>query len=193
MSSKNILMVTGDYAEDYEVMVPFQALQTVGHHVDVTCPEKDAGESIVTSLHQSEGYQTYTERQGHHFELNTSFAEVDVSDYDLLMLPGGRAPEYLRVNEDVLELIRSFDQKDKPIAAICHGAQILAAAEVLEGRSCSAYKPIAPEIRSAGGEFVDPGPEGAHVDGNLVTAPTWTALSAWLSAVLDVLDTSIEL
>lgn len=193
MSQKQILLITGDYAEDYEVMVPFQALQAVGHQVDAVCPDKTDGDSIVTAIHQPEGHQTYTERQGHNFGLNASFSDVSADDYDALLLPGGRAPEYLRTNDRVLNLVRAFDEADKPIAAICHAAQILAAAGVLEGRSCSAFEAVAPEIQQAGGEYVDPGPEGAVVDGNLVTAPAWPDHPAWISMFLDVLGTSIDL
>ncbi len=192
MSQKQILLITGDYAEDYEVMVPFQTLEAVGHQVDAVCPDKSDGDSIVTAVHQPEGHQTYTERQGHNFALNASFSDVTTDDYDALLLPGGRAPEYLRTDDRVLNLVRAFDEANQPIAAICHAAQILAAAGVLEGRSCSAFESVAPEVRNAGGEFVDPGPEGAVVDGNLVTAPAWPAHPAWLSKFLDVLGTSIE-
>jgi protease I len=193
MSEKHILLLTGDYAEDYEVMVPFQALEAVGHRVDAVCPDKSEGDSVVTAIHQPEGHQTYTERQGHNFGLNASFSDVSAEDYDALLLPGGRAPEYLRTDDRVLNLVRAFDEADKPIAAICHAAQILAAAGVLEGRSCSAFEAVAPEVRQAGGEYVDPGAEGAVVDGNLVTAPAWPDHPAWISKFLDVLGTSIDL
>ncbi len=192
MPETDILLVTGDYAEDYEVMVPFQALQVAGHTVDAVCPDKSEGDSIVTAVHQPEGHQTYTERQGHNFTLNASFSEVSEPAYDALLLPGGRAPEYLRTDDRVLDLVQSFDSKEKPIAAICHAAQVLAAAGVLEGRSCSAFEAVAPEVEQAGGEFVDPGPEGAVIDDNLVTAPAWPAHPAWITKFLEVLGTKIE-
>src|SRR5438046_3493000 len=128
MPAKKILMLVGDYVEDYEVMVPFQALLMVGHVVHAVCPGKKAGQTVRTAIHDFEGDQTYSEKPGHNFGLNASFAEVKPETYDALVIPGGRAPEYLRLNEQVLQLIRHFAQTKKPIAAICHGAQLLAAA-----------------------------------------------------------------
>jgi len=132
--AKKILMLVGDFAEDYETMVPFQALQIAGHRVDAVCPGKKAGEQVRTAIHDFEGDQTYTEKRGHNFTLNATFADVKPADYDALVLPGGRAPEYLRLNDEVLAIVRHFDAAGKPIAAICHAAQILAAAGVLKGR-----------------------------------------------------------
>src|SRR5437899_1691459 len=142
MSKKSILMIVGDYVEDYEVMVPFQALLMVGHTVHAVCPNKKAGQQVRTAVHDFEGDQTYSEKPGHNFTLNATFSEIKGESYDALVLPGGRAPEYLRLNEDVLKIVRHFAQKNKPIAAICHGVQILAAAEVLEGKSCTAYPAV---------------------------------------------------
>ena len=191
MSGKRILMLVGDYVEDYEVMVPFQALQMVGHRVDAVCPDKKAGDSVRTAIHDFEGDQTYSEKPGHNFALNATFDDVDPEDYDALVVPGGRAPEYLRLNERVLDIVRHFAERDKPLAALCHGPQILAAAGVLEGRSCSSYPAVGPEVSRAGAEFVDiPVTEG-HVDGNLVTGPAWPAHPAWLAKVLAVLGTRI--
>src|SRR5690606_26421133 len=155
MAAKKILMLVGDYAEDYETMVPFQALQMVGHLIHAVCPDKKAGEYVHTAIHDFDGAQTYSENPGHRFILNCDFADVRAADYDALLMPGGRAPEYLRLNEQVLALVRHFADADKPIAAVCHGAQLLAAARVLRGRSCSAYPACAPEVRLAGGEFLD--------------------------------------
>src|ERR671933_257693 len=155
MTGKKILMLVGDYVEDYEVMVPFQALLMVGHRVDAVCPDKKAGDTVRTAVHDFEGDQTYSEKPGHNFALNATFDSVRPEDYDALVIPGGRAPEYLRLNERVLELVRHFAAANKPIAAICHGAQVLAAAGVLEGRACSAYPACAPEVRRAGGRFVE--------------------------------------
>ena len=193
MAAKKILMLVGDFVEDYEVMVPFQALQAVGHHVDAVCPNKKAGEKVRTAVHDFEGDQTYSEKPGHAFALNASFADVRPESYDALVVPGGRAPEYLRLNADVLRMVRHFAEKNKPIAAICHGLQVLAAAGVLAGRSCSAYPACAPEITSAGGRFVDIAVDHAHVDGNLVTAPAWPAHPQWLARFLQVLGTRFEL
>jgi protease I len=192
MGAKKILMLVGDYVEDYEVMVPFQALQMVQHEVDAVCPDKEAGESVRTAVHDFEGDQTYSEKPGHNFALNASFAEVKAEEYDALVIPGGRAPEYIRLNEEVLEIVRHFFEENKPVAAICHGAQVLAAAGVLEGRSCAAYPAVGPDVRRAGGEYVDLAVNQAHTEGNLVSAPAWPAHPAWLAQFLQVLGTKIE-
>jgi protease I len=193
MATKKILLLVGDYVEDYEVMVPFQALRMVGHTVHAVCPGKTAGQTVRTAIHDFEGDQTYSEKPGHNFALNASFADVKAEAYDALVISGGRAPEYLRLNEQVLEIVRCFDKMKKPIAAICHGAQLLAAAGVLEGRACSAYPAVAPEVKAAGGRWIDVGYEGAHVDGNLVTAAAWPAHPQWLARFLEVLGTRITL
>lgn len=193
MSAKKILMLVGDYVEDYEVMVPFQALLMVGHKVDAVCPGKNAGDTIRTAIHDFEGDQTYSEKPGHNFALNATFADVHAEDYDALVIPGGRAPEYLRLNEEVLAIARHFAAVGKPIAAICHGLQILTAAGITAGRSCSAYPAVGPEITLSGGTYVDVPVTGAHTDGNLVTAPAWPAHPSWLKSFLDVLGTKIEL
>ena len=191
MAQKKILMLVGDYVEDYEVMVPFQALLMVGHTVHAVCPNKKAGEVVRTAVHDFEGDQTYSEKRGHNFALNAEFDAVAPSAYDALVIPGGRAPEYIRLNARVLEIVRHFAAAGKPIAAICHGAQLLAAAGVLEGRSCSCYPAVAPDVTRAGGKFVDLPMDQAHVDGNLVTAPAWPAHPAWLARFLAVLGTRI--
>ncbi len=192
MGTKKILMLVGDYVEDYEVMVPFQALQMVGHEVHAVCPDKEAGEVVRTAIHDFEGDQTYSEKRGHNFALNATFDEVEAADYDALVIPGGRAPEYIRLNESVLDMVRHFAEADKPIAAICHGPQVLAAAGVLEGRGCSAYPAVGPDVKRAGGEFAEIAVDEAHVEGNLVTAPAWPAHPAWLARFLEVLGTEIE-
>jgi len=184
---KKILMITGDYTEDYETMVPFQALQAVGHQVDAVCPDKNEGDSIATAIHDFEGEQTYSEKRGHNFVLNASFADINVSDYDALVVPGGRAPEYLRLNTKVLSMVRHFFAENKPVAAICHGAQLLAAAGVLEGKTCSAYPACQPEVVASGGTFADIDVNAAVTDGNLVTAPAWPAHPAWLAQFLVLL------
>ncbi|CAJ0738240.1 DJ-1/PfpI family protein [Ralstonia mannitolilytica] len=189
--AKKILMLVGDYVEDYEVMVPFQALQVVGHTVHAICPDKKAGDTVATAIHDFEGAQTYSEKPGHRFSLNASFADVDPATYDALVVPGGRAPEYLRLNARVLEIVRHFAQSDKPIAAICHGAQLLSAAGVLEGKACSAYPACGPEVTTAGGTFKDIPVDQAHTDGKLVTAPAWPAHPAWLAQFLEVLGTRV--
>ena len=170
-----ILMITGDFVEDYENMVPFQALIAMGHEVDAVCPDKVSGDAIATSIHDFEGDQTYTEKRGHNFVLNANFADVNAADYDALYLPGGRAPEYLRLNAEVLALIQAFFAADKPVASICHGPQLLTAAGVLKGRKVSAYPACEPEIKLAGGEYVSIEMDDAITDGKLVTAPAWPA------------------
>ncbi|MET1080005.1 MAG: DJ-1/PfpI family protein [Pseudomonas sp.] len=193
MAAKRILMLVGDYVEDYEVMVPFQALQMVGHQVHAVCPGKTAGQTVRTAIHDFEGDQTYSEKPGHLFALNFDFDRVAASDYDALLVPGGRSPEYLRLNEQVLALVRAFDAAAKPIAAVCHGAQLLAAAGILGDRECSAYPACGPEVRLAGGRYIELAVDQAHVQGNLVTAPAWPAHPAWLAAFLGLLGTRIEL
>jgi protease I len=192
MAKKKILVLAGDYVEDYEIIVPFHALQMVGHTVHVVCPGKKAGEFVPTSIHDFEGDQTYTEKRGHNFALNATFDQVKAEDYDALMIPGGRAPEYIRMNARVLEIVRYFMKENKPVAAICHAPQVLAAAGVLKGRKCSSYPATSPDVTLAGGTYVDVGMADAVVDGNLVTGPAWPALHLWLAKFLAVLGTKIE-
>jgi len=192
MAKKKILVLAGDYVEDYEIIVPFHALQMVGHTVHVVCPGKKAGEFVPTSIHDFEGDQTYSEKRGHNFALNATFDQVKSEDYDALMIPGGRAPEYIRMNARVLEIVRCFMKENKPVAAICHAPQVLAAAGVLKGRKCSSYPATSPDVTLAGGTYVDVGMADAVVDGNLVTGPAWPALHSWLAKFLAVLGTKIE-
>ena len=188
MPHAKILMIVGDYVEDYEVMVPFQALQMVGHIVHAVCPDKKAGQQVRTAIHDFEGDQTYSEKRGHNFTLNAAFDEAVPQNYDALVLPGGRAPEYLRLNPKVLDAIRHFAREKKPIAAICHAAQLLTAAGVVAGKRVSSYPACAPEIEIAGGTYAAIGMAEAIADGSLVTAPAWPAHPAWLAKFLDVLD-----
>ncbi len=192
MAAKKILMLCGDYGEDYETMVPFQMLLMAGHTVDAVCPEKKAGQKIRTAIHDFEGDQTYSEKRGHDFALNADFASVNPEAYDGLVIPGGRGPEYLRLNDRVLEIVRHFFDADKPVAAICHGPQILTAAGVVKGRSLSAYPAVGPEVELAGGTYISVEMTEAHVDGKLVTAPAWPAHPAWMGNFLKVLGTRIE-
>jgi len=195
MATKKILMIVGDFVEDYEVMVPFQMLQMVGHDVHAVCPDKQAGDTVQTAIHDFEGHQTYSEKPGHRFSLNASFSEIKPEDYDALVLPGGRAPEYLRRNERVVAIVRHFLEQDKPLAALCHGPQLLVAAGGLEGKTCSAYPAVKPELEAAGCTWKEPAEtmDDAHTDGNLVTGPAWPAHPAWIAAFLKVLGTKIEL
>ena len=188
MKPAKLLLLAGDFVEDYEIMVPFQALQMVGHTVDAVCPGKKKGEQVRTAIHDFEGDQTYSEKRGHNFTLNATFDEVRVEDYDGLVVPGGRAPEYLRLNEKVLEIVRHFDRAGKPIGALCHGPQILAAAGVLKGRRVNCYPACSPEVGLAGGTYVQVAITDAVVDGNLVTGPAWPAHPTWLAKFLEVVE-----
>jgi protease I len=189
---KNILMIVGDFVEDYEVMVPFQALAAVGHTVKAVCPGKEAGQSVRTAVHDFEGDQTYSEKRGHNFTLNGTFGEVSEKEFDALVIPGGRAPEYLRLNPRVLDIVRHFAEAGKPIAAICHGAQLLAAAGVIRGKRISAYPACAPEVQLAGATYADIKVTEAVTDGAFVTAPAWPAHPSWIGQFLVVLGTRIE-
>ena len=193
MAAKKILMLVGDFVEDYEVMVPFQTLLAVGHSVHAACPGKRAGETVRTAIHDFEGDQTYTEKRGHTFSLNATFDDIHAETYDALVIPGGRAPEYLRLNPKVLQTVRHFASAKKPIAAICHAAQILAAAGIVQGRKVSCYPAVSPDVTMAGGMFVEVPMDQAVADANLITAPAWPAHPAWISKFLVALGTKIEL
>ncbi len=193
MGAKKILQLVGDFVEDYEVMVPFQALTMVGHTVHAICPGKKAGETVRTAVHDFEGDQTYSEKPGHNFALNATFDEVKAEDYDALLISGGRAPEYIRLNPRLIAMVKHFAEANKPIAAVCHGAQVLTAADVVKGKKCTAYPACGPEVKAAGGEWVAVPVDKVVVDGNLVTAPAWPAHPEWLAAFLKVLGTKIEL
>ncbi len=194
MAVKKILMIVGDFVEDYEVMVPFQMLLMVGHTVHAVCPDKKAGETVKTAIHDFVGDQTYVELPGHRFKLNADFDEVKPEDYDALVLPGGRAPEYLRLNKRVIEIVKHFGEKDKPIAAICHGPQILAAADMLKGKHMISYPAVGPECIISGAKYgeISQNVDNAITDGNLVTAPAWPAHPEWIRQFLKVLGTKIE-
>jgi deglycase len=194
MSAKKILMLVGDYVEDYEVMVPFQILTMVGHTVHAVCPDKKAGEFVRTAVHDFDGAQTYSEKPGHNFVLNATFDRIQPQEYDALVIPGGRAPEYIRLNDQVLDIVRYFAHARKPIAAICHGLQVLAAAEVLEGRLCTAYPAVKPEVVRAGAQWgeLNQTLTNAHVEGNLVTAAAWPAHPEWMRKFLELLGSKIE-
>ena len=193
MAAKKILMICGDYCEDYETMVPFQTLLAVGHTVHAVCPDKKAGDQIKTAIHDFEGAQTYSEKPGHNFTLNATFADIQAESYDALVIPGGRGPEYLRNNAAVLAAVRHFFDANKPVAAVCHGAQLLAGAGVLKGRTCSAYPACKAEVELAGGTYADIAVDQAHTEGNLVSAPAWPAHPQWLAQFLALLGTRIQL
>lgn len=190
---KKILFLTGDFTEDYETMVPFQMLEMIGHEVHAVCPGKKKGQTVKTAIHDFEGDQTYTEKPGHNFALTYSFNDVKVKDYDGLVIAGGRAPEYLRLDPKVLEFTKHFFDEGKPVAAICHGIQILTAAGVVRGRTLTAYPAVGPEVTLAGGNFKDVAAHEAVVDGNLVTSPAWPGNSAMIREFLKLLGTKIQL
>lgn len=192
MSSQKLLMIVGDFVEDYEVMVPFQALLAMGFEVHAVCPGKKSGETVKTAVHDFDGDQTYLERPGHKFTLNHDFDTIDIDIYAGLVLPGGRAPEYLRLNEKVLQIIRAFSDANKPIAAICHGLQLLTAADCLSDKKCTGYPAVGPEVKLAKGNWQDVAIDDCVVDGNLVTAPAWPAHPKWLQAFVQVLGTTIS-
>ncbi len=191
MAKKNILLLTGDYAEDYETMVPFQMLTMVGHEVHAVCPDKKAGETVVTSIHDFEGDQTYSEKRGHNFALNFDFDKVAPENYDALVIAGGRAPEYLRLNEKIIAIAKHFGDNNKPIAAVCHGAQILTAADVVKGKKMTAYPAVGPELKIAGAQYEEVSPDEVVVDGNMVSSPAWPGHPKWIAAFLEVLGTKI--
>jgi protease I len=193
MAAKKILMLVGDFVEDYEAMVPYQMLLMVGHEVHTVCPGKQAGDSVKTAVHDFEGDQTYTEKPGHRFGITATFEDIDPAAYDALVIPGGRAPEYIRLNERVLAIVRHFAAANKPMASICHGQQILVAAGVLTGKQCTAYPAVKPDILQAGGQWAEVNDtfSNAYVDGNLVTAPAWPAHPEWMRKFLVLLGSTI--
>lgn len=191
---KKILMLVGDFVEDYEAMVPFQALKMVGYDVRAVCPGKKSGDTVKTAIHDFEGDQTYSEKRGHNFAINDDFEEINPDEFDALIIPGGRAPEYLRLNPRVIEIVREFVKNDKPIAAICHGPQILAAADALKGKKVTAYPAVKPEVIAAGAEWVEPsaGADNSVIDGKMVTAPAWPAHPAWVADFIKVMGGEIK-
>jgi protease I len=190
---KKILFLTGDFTEDYETMVPFQMLQMVGYEVHAVCPGKKKGDKVKTAIHDSEGDQTFSEKPGHNFVLNYSFENIVLKDYSGLVIAGGRAPEYLRLNKKILDIVQHFFSADLPVAAICHGIQILTTAGVVKGRKLTAYPSVGPEVTIAGGEFQDIPEDGVIVDGNLITSPGWGAHPNFIRAFLNVMGAKIEL
>lgn len=189
--SKKVLFLVGEYGEDYEIMVPFQALKMVGYTVHAVCPETEKGDTIHTAIHDFEGQQTYSEKRGHNFELNYTFDAVNPDEYDALVIAGGRGPEYIRLNDDVIAWTKQFFEDDKPVAAVCHGVQVLTAANVVKGRRLTGYPACGPEVKVAGGEFVEVAPTEVVTDGNLVTSPAWPGHPKWLAQFLEVMGTEI--
>lgn len=191
---KKILLLTGDFVEDYEIMVPFQMLRMAGYDVHAVSPGKKAGETVKTAIHDFEGDQTYSEKRGHNFALTYDFDKVNADDYAGLLIPGGRMPEYLRLNPEVIKIVKDFADKNKPVAAICHGPQILVAADAIKGKKCTAYPALKPDVIMAGAEWVEPAAsaDNAVVDGNLVTAPAWPAHPAFVGEFIKLLGGTVK-
>lgn len=193
MPGKKILMLIGEFSEEYEIFVFEQTMHAVGHTVHVVCPDKKAGDVVKTSLHDFEGHQTYTEKPGHDYYVNKTFAEVNAEDYDAVYCAGGRGPEYIRTDKRVQAIVRHFHEAGKPIFTICHGVQILIAVDgVVRGREVAALQYCEPEVTLAGGKYIDVAPDGAHVDGNLVSGKGWPGLAAFMRECLTVLGTEIR-
>lgn len=190
---KKVLLLAGDYTEDYETMVPFQALEVLGYKVDAVCPDKKPGDTIKTAIHDFLGYQTYSEKVGHNFLINADFNRINLDEYVGLFITGGRSPEYLRLNKRVIDIVRYFMESNKPVAAICHGPQILTTANVLKGRKATAYPAVGPDINLAGGQYVEVGVDEAIVDGNLVTSPAWPGNTAIIREFSKLLGARIEI
>ena len=189
--AKRILMLVGDYVEDYEAMVPFQAMLSVGLSVDTLAPDRKKGDTVPTAIHDFVGDQTYRETPGHNFGITVDFDAVNPADYDGLYIAGGRAPEYTRLNKRILDITRHFFDENKPVAAICHGIQILTAAKVLSGRTLTAYVAVGPDIELAGGTWKNIPATDAIVDGNLVTSPAWPGHPAILKEFYQLLGLRI--
>jgi protease I len=193
MPGKKILMLTGEFTEEYEIFVFQQAMEAVGHTVHVICPDKKAGDVIATSLHDFEGHQTYTEKFGHNFVINKTFSEVEPEQYHAVYCAGGRGPEYIRTDKRIQAIVRHFHEAKKPIFTICHGVQILVAVDgVVRGKKVAALGACEPEVTLAGGTYIDLSPTEAYVDGNMVSAKGWTALATFMRECLKVLGTEIH-
>ena len=193
MTGKKILMLVGEFSEEYEIFVFEQAMHAVGHSVDVVCPDKKVGDAIKTSLHDFEGDQTYTEKPGHLYTLNKTFSQAKPEEYDAVYVAGGRGPEYIRIDTRVQDIVRHFHETGKPIFTICHGVQVLISVDgVVKGKRVAALQYCEPEVRLAGGTYVDVEPTGACVDGNLVSAKGWPGLAAFIRECLKVLGTEIH-
>lgn len=177
-----IVILTGDAAETLEVFYPYHRLQEAGYEVDIAAPEKKTLQFVVHNF--VDGFDTFTETQGHTLDADLAFSDVNPDDYVAAVVPGGRAPEYIRNNPDAKRIVQHFMQKNAPVAATCHGPLILAAAGVLKGRTTAAYPELAVDVETAGGAFEN---GGAVVDGNLVSARAWPDNGTWMKAFLSVL------
>ena len=182
MSAPKVLMVAGDAAESLEVLYPYQRLQEEGYEVQITAPSKKKLHFVVHDFEP--GYDTYTEKPGYSWDADLTFKDVKPDDYVALVIPGGRAPEYIRNDPDLQKIIRHFFQQEKPVAQLCHAPLALAAAGVLKGRKSAAYPALAPDVAAAGAEFVD---SGAVVDGQMVSARAWPDHPTWMRAFIRLL------
>ena len=193
MSGKKVLMLIGEYSEEYEIYVVEQALEALGHEVDIICPETKAGQMVRTSVHDfGPGVMTWTEHLGHNIEVNVDFDAVDTADYDAVYVAGGRGPEYIRTYPRIREIVREFHRDNKPIAAICHGLQVLVAVpEVIAGKRVAGLFTVEPEVALTDATYVKIGGKDALRDGNLVTAEGWTALAAFIREFIALLGTEV--
>lgn len=182
MSTPKILILTGDAAESLEVMYPYQRLLEEGYDVHIAAPSKKKLRFVVHDFEP--GYDTYTEKPGYSWDADLAFADVEPGDYAALVVPGGRAPEYIRNDPEFARIVRHFFDGEKPVAQICHAALGLVAAGVLEGRRTAAYPAIAPDVERGGAEFVD---SEAVVDGTMVSARAWPDHPAWMREFVRVL------
>ena len=191
--AKKVLLLVGDYVEDYEAMVPFQAMGAIGIEVDAIAPDRKKGDTVPTAVHDFTGDQTYKELRGHNFAINKNFDQVNPDEYDGLYIAGGRSAEYIRLNKRVIEIVQHFFEKNKPVAAICHGIQVLTTAKVLKDRTLTAYVAVGPDIELAGGVWKNIPADQSVVDGNLVTSPAWPGHQAILRDFYKLLGITINL
>jgi protease I len=177
-----VLILAGDAAESLEVMYPYQRLLEEGYEVHIAAPSKKKLQFVVHDF--EDGFDTYTEKPGYTWDADLAFSDVDPADYVALVVPGGRAPEYIRNDADVQRIIRHFFDDEKPVAQLCHAPLALAAAGVLEGRRTAAYPALEPDVTAAGAEFVD----GAGiVDGTMVSARAWPDHPEWMREFMKLL------
>ena len=177
-----VLILTGDAAETLEVFYPYQRLQEEGYEVHLAAPAVKKLQFVVHDF--VDGFDTYTEKPGYTWPADLAFADVDPEDYVALVIPGGRAPEYIRNDPDCQRIIRHFFSVDKPVAQLCHAPLALAAAGVLDGRRTAAYPALEPDVRAAGAEFVD---GGGVVDGLMVSGRAWPDHPAWMREFINIL------
>lgn len=181
-----VLILTGDAAESLEVLYPYQRLREEGYEVHIAAPSRKKLQFVVHDF--VEGFDTYTEKPGYTWDADLAFADVEPADYDALVLPGGRAPEYIRNNDDCKRIVQYFFTVDKPVAQLCHAPLVLAAAGVLEGRRTAAYPALEPDVTRAGAEFVD---RAAVVDGMMVSARAWPDHPEWMREFIQLLRAKV--